>query len=99
MLASYLRVGGCQVWYGSKKTLQECHDLSRQVVTFPNGRSLRLWRKNWSQLVAFGIIHEITLARAFWPHFATFVTFVRQKITYVRMYVAEVACASLSRPS
>ena len=50
----------------------------------PDGSS-RLWCKNRSQLVAFRIICEITLARAFWPHFATFMTFAQQEIMYVRM--------------
>ena len=58
-----------------------CHDKS---LPSPDGRSSQLWCKNRSQLVAFGIIHEITLARAFWPHFATFMTFARHEITYVR---------------
>ena len=73
--------------YGSKKSNRDvmtCHDKS---LPSPDGRSLRLWCKNRSQLVAFGIIHEITFARTFWPHFATFVTFARQEITYVRTYV------------
>ena len=97
VLASYLRVGGCReekcvslvfkcVWVSGTvkkrdRNVMTCHDKS---LPSPDGRSLRLWRKNWSQLGAFGIIDEITLVRAFWPHFATFVTFARQKITYVR---------------
>ena len=88
MLTSYLR-------YGSKKRIMDvmtCH----KSLPYLDGKSSRLVRKNLSQLVAFGIIHEITLARAFWPHIATFVAFMRQEITYVRR---EVACVSLSRPS
>ena len=70
-----------------------CQDKS---LPFHDEKSSRLVHKNPSQLVAFGIIHEITLARAFWPHIATFVTFTRQEITYVRR---QVACVSLSQPS
>ena len=79
MLASYLCVR-----YGSKKRKRDvmtCHD---KLLPSPDGRISRMWCKSWSQLVAFGIIHEITHARAFWSQFATFVTFARQEITYVR---------------
>ena len=52
---------------GQKKRNRDvmtCHDKS---LPSSDGRSSQLWCKNRSQLVAFGIIHEIMLARILAP--------------------------------